>query len=125
MNIEDQSAIYERPLVNSYQDFTKTTAIYPDAGTGNDKELMYLALGLGEAGEIQNLVKKIYRDNQDDEQVTESANSIAKELGDLCYYIARMADVLGFSMSEILAMNEAKLRSRQERGVLGGSGDER
>lgn len=44
-----------------YQHKASSTAIYP--GQGKLMGLLYVALGLGEAGEFQNKVKKILRDN--------------------------------------------------------------
>ena len=41
------------------------------------------------------------------------------------WYIARIADELGFSMEEVLQRNWAKLKDRQERNALKGSGDNR
>lgn len=105
---------------NSYQQWTLSTAIYPGAGTGNDSELSYLALGLnGEAGEVADKIKKHLRDGKLD------IGGIIYELGDVCWYIARLADSLGYSLEDILAINNAKLESRKTRDVLTGSGDER
>lgn len=104
---------------DEYQSFTKTTTIYPEAGTGSWNALSYCALGLGEAGEVQGKVKKVYRDNYLDKK------AIADELGDLLYYVARFAAELGFSLESIAEMNKQKLIDRQSRGVLGGSGDTR
>jgi len=105
---------------NSYQQWTLSTAIYPGAGTGNDSELSYLALGLnGEAGEVADKIKKHLRDGKLD------IGGIIYELGDVCWYVARLADSLGYSLEDILAINNAKLESRKTRDVLTGSGDER
>lgn len=105
---------------NSYQEWTHTTAIYPGAGTGNDSELSYLALGLnGEAGEVADKIKKHLRDGKLD------IGGIIYELGDVCWYVARLADSLGYSLEDILTINNAKLESRKTRDVLTGSGDER
>lgn len=103
-----------------YQRFTDSTAIYPEAGTGEDIALTYVALGLaGEAGEIANKVKKIVRDCEYD------AEALADELGDVLYYAARFAAELGTSLDLVARDNMAKLTSRKERGVLGGNGDSR
>ena len=105
---------------NSYQQWTLSTAIYPGAGTGNDSELSYLALGLnGEAGEVADKIKKHLRDGKLD------IGGIIYELGDVCWYVARLADSLGYSLEDILAINNAELESRKTRDVLTGSGDER
>lgn len=108
--------------LKDYQDWTVTTAMYPHAETGNVEELMYLALGLtGEAGEVANKVKKLFRDGESQELRTE----LAKELGDVMWYMARLSSVLKVDLTETLAKNVAKLESRKARGVLTGSGDNR
>lgn len=108
---------------DEYQDFTATTAIYP-ADSRLD-EICYLSLGLnGEAGEVADKVKKILRD-QSLVITIQNEIDIADELGDVLYYLARLADVIGFDLSEVANANVAKLRGRKERGVLGGSGDNR
>jgi len=105
---------------NSYQQWTLSTAIYPGAGTGNDAELSYLGLGLnGEAGEVADKIKKHLRDGKLD------IGGIVYELGDVCWYIARLAESLGYSLEDILEINHSKLESRKTRDVLTGSGDAR
>ena len=65
---------------DEYQDFAYTTDIYP-----NDKfNIGYKALGLvGEAGEVADKIKKIYRDKNGNFNVTDEIE-IAKELGEMC-----------------------------------------
>lgn len=50
---------------------------------------------------------------------------MAKELGDVLWYVANLATELGYDLSHIASMNTEKLKSRKVRGVLGGSGDNR
>jgi NTP pyrophosphatase (non-canonical NTP hydrolase) len=102
-----------------YQDLAVGTAIYP-----TERAIIYPALGLGEAGEVQNKVKKVYRD-KGGEWSAEDRMAIAKELGDLLWYVAVLARDLNVSLGYIAVQNLEKLASRQERGVLGGSGDTR
>lgn len=99
------------------------TAIYPNRG-----ELLgitYTALGLnGEAGEVGEVVKKTLRDHNgvfDDER----KQRLAKEMGDVLWYLAETATQVGLSLGDIAAGNHAKLKDRQDRGVLRGDGDER
>lgn len=106
---------------NDYQDQAIRTAIYP--GKGNN--LSYPALGLtGEAGEVAEKIKKLIRDHEG-ELDDYNRKEIAKELGDALWYIAAMAFELGLDLDLIAIMNLSKLKSRKERGVLKGSGDNR
>ena len=41
------------------------------------------------------------------------------------WYVAQLATELGLDLDEIAGLNLEKLRSRQLRGVLAGSGDDR
>lgn len=105
---------------NSYQNWTLSTAIYPGAGTGNDAELSYLALGLnGEAGEVADKIKKHLRDGKLD------IGGIVFELGDCLWYCARLAESLGYSLEDVLDINVSKLEKRKLNNVIGGSGDNR
>lgn len=108
-----------------YQLATAETAIYPGTGEGEAAALTYVTLGLtGEAGEIANKVKKILRDSGG-EISSEVRADLAKELGDVLWYLTRLADELGYSLYGIANENMKKLASRAERGVIGGSGDNR
>lgn len=110
--------------LNDYQTQVATTAIYPDAGQGTALALAYVGLGLGEAGEVQGKIKKVIRD--DGGVLDEAARiNIAKEAGDLLWYVARLASEISIPLDVIAEMNLGKLSSRKERGVLGGSGDDR
>ncbi|MDQ5950716.1 MAG: hypothetical protein QG585_658 [Patescibacteria group bacterium] len=84
-----------------------------------------IVLGLsGEAGEIVEKFKKIYRE-KDGIWDNEDKKNIAKELGDLLWYISSVSNHTGISLEEIANINLEKLKSRSERGVLFGSGDNR
>ena len=101
-----------------YQHSSRRTAAYP-----REAWLAYPALGLaGEAGEVAEHAKKAIRD--DGGQISEERRAaMAKELGDVLWYVAQIASELG--LDEIARANLDKLASRQRRGVLSGSGDER
>jgi NTP pyrophosphatase (non-canonical NTP hydrolase) len=109
---------------DEYQHAAFATAMYPAAGTGEWPALAYTALGLGEVGELQGKIKKIYRDHGGEISDATTA-AVAAELGDVLWYVAVMAVELGIPLSDIAERNIAKLRSRAERGVITGSGDER
>lgn len=104
----------------------KTFKEYEKAAEATDlgADIRYYALGLGEAGEIQGKVKKIFRD--DDGYCTqERAEAIAKELGDLLWYVTRLADKIGYSLEKVAEMNAKKLADRAEAGTIKGDGDDR
>jgi NTP pyrophosphatase (non-canonical NTP hydrolase) len=103
-----------------YQRLSRRTAEYP-----REAWLTYPALGLaGEAGEVAEHAKKAIRD--DAGQVTDERRAaMAKELGDVLWYVSQLATELGLGLDEIADTNLQKLLSRQRRGVLSGSGDER
>jgi NTP pyrophosphatase (non-canonical NTP hydrolase) len=98
---------------NEYQEEAVKTAIYTDP-------IIYPALGLGnEAGEVQGKVKKWLRDD------TFNKEDIAAEIGDVLWYIAALCRDLEVNMDDVATGNLAKLKSRQERGTIQGSGDNR
>ncbi len=104
--------------LNDYQVQANETAIYP-------KGLNYPILGLaGEAGEICNKYKKIIRDKSGEVDVND-LDQLAKELGDVLWYVAQIASELGTDLETVARVNLMKLGDRKDRGVLGGSGDER
>ncbi len=106
---------------SEYQRRAGDTAKYP--GAGNNP--IYPTLGLaGEAGEVAEKVKKVLRDNGGTFDA-QAVAAIEKELGDVLWYVARLAAELGLDMEQIAAGNLAKLASRKDRGRLSGSGDER
>lgn len=108
-----------------YEDAAASTAIYPESGQATLTALNYTVLGLcGEAGEIANKVKKIYRD-KDGVLSAEDRAELSKEIGDVLWYLARGAAELGYTLEEIAEYNAEKLASRHARGVIAGSGDNR
>ena len=108
-----------------YQESSRKTAIYPEAGTGKVGELLYLVVALsGELGELAEKVKKIKRDkNGAIEQ--KDKEKMSQELGDILWYLARFADALGLTLEQIAQANLQKLFSRKERGRIKGEGDDR
>jgi NTP pyrophosphatase (non-canonical NTP hydrolase) len=106
---------------SQYQALSRRTATYPRAG----RDMTYPALGLcGEAGEVAEKVKKTIRDDAG-VLSDERRAALARELGDVLWYLAQLATEAGLELEAIAADNLDKLLSRQERGVLRGSGDER
>ena len=106
--------------LNEYQEEAEVTAVYPE-----ERNIIYPTLGLtGEAGEVADKVKKVMRDKEwtfDDQTKID----IALELGDVMWYVSILARDLGFSLENVAEMNIRKLRSRQSRDMIAGSGDHR
>lgn len=106
--------------LSEYQRLSRQTAEYP-----REAWLSYPTLGLaGEAGEVAEQVKKSIRD---DGGIVSGERRLAltKELGDVLWYTAQLATELDLDLDEIARVNLDKLLSRQRRGALSGSGDER
>ena len=104
-----------------YQDKAEETAVYPNKGDN----LYYPALGLaGEAGEVCEKIKKIMRD-KGGVMSEEDSLELSKELGDVLWYVSALACEINVSLSTVAEENLDKLNSRQERGKLRGSGDNR
>ena len=83
--------------INDYQEKAISTAVYP-----KDQGLAYLALGLtGEAGEVAEKIKKAIRDTDH----VWSRDDLAKELGDVLWYAANLADHIGYGLEEVAQIN--------------------
>jgi NTP pyrophosphatase (non-canonical NTP hydrolase) len=106
---------------DEYELAALSLAFYPGRGT---HDLTYPILGLvGESGEVADHFKKALRD--DGRMTPERKEAIAKELGDVLWYIGACAQELGLTINDIASMNIAKLYDRARRGKLGGDGDAR
>lgn len=96
--------------INEYQTLAMRTA------SGMDYEhhglLMNGALGLcGEAGEVADLVKKtVFQGHELD------TDHVAKELGDVAWYLAVSAKAIGYDLETIMQMNIEKLKKRYPDG---------
>ena len=102
---------------DEYAAMVHDLAFYPNT----DTELGYPTLGLcGEAGEIANKVKKVYRDG-----IPVPTDALVDELGDVLWYVAALANALKTPLSEVARRNIEKLHSRRDRGTLRGNGDNR
>lgn len=110
--------------INEYQKAALRTANGMSHKNILDK-IMNGALGLtGESGEVADMLKKhCYQGHALDTE------HVAKELGDIAWYIAFTADALGYDLETILQMNVDKLRKRypdgfsEERSIHRENGD--
>lgn len=144
--MSDATDIYEGQILtlNEYQRLAARTAIYEGRGTALG--LNYVALKLnGEAGELAEFVGKAMRDDQLFKKVTidgdtyflpqkltyDKITKIRKEIGDCLWYLSQMCFEISvqfgapITLGDVAHENILKLQSRKERGVLGGSGNNR
>lgn len=108
-----------------YQEKALSTAVYPDVG----HNIIYPALKLaGEAGETADKIGKLWRNKNytsGKQYSLEERIAVAKEMGDVLWYLAAISNEISMSLDEIADMNIKKLQDRRERGVVKGEGDNR
>lgn len=95
--------------INEYQ----KEALKTESGMFKDyPRLLNGLMGLnGEAGEAIDILKKyLFHGHELDKE------HLAKELGDVAWYIAISADALGYDLETILQMNVDKLKARYPEG---------
>lgn len=98
---------------NKYQECAKET----DLG----HPLNYYYLGLAEeAGEVAGLRKRFLRDEGNTDY-----NNLTKELGDVLWYLAMLADKYNICLEDVAELNLIKLMDRKKRGTITGKGDNR
>ena len=124
--------------LNEYQKKAMTTCM------DSCDNFSYMMLNLvGEVGEFASKVAKQIRkgnagiglyqeDNElvfsaycDPDHVREVELELKKEAGDILWQLSGLCSVFGWKLENIAQMNLDKLASRQKRGVIDGSGDNR
>ena len=96
--------------INEYQTAALRTA-QTDKLTAREL-LLNSALGLcGESGEVADLLKKYHFQGHNLD-----LNHVAKELGDIAWYLAVGAYSIGYDLEKILQMNVDKLKARYPNG---------
>ena len=102
---------------NEFQDLAMSTRL-------ESANLLYALVGLvGEVGEVYSLLAKGIRDGVEDEEAFR--DKVKKELGDVLWFVAAICEDMDYTMDECAEAVVKKLKDRKERGVLGGSGDNR
>lgn len=105
--------------LNKYQQLAVEKSFFTGDG------VVYCTLGLtGESGEVADHVKKMLRD-EDGKMSLERKELIVKELGDVLWYLANLADSINVDLETVANTNIEKIQSRLERGTQRGSGDNR
>jgi NTP pyrophosphatase (non-canonical NTP hydrolase) len=111
--------------LSEYQKAAHRTSLETTYGEADVARLIYPTLKLaGEAGEFAEKVGKLLRD-KDGSISDDDRSALSGELGDVMWYVAEIATVLGLDLGEVGRRNIDKLASRAERGVIRGSGDNR
>ena len=110
---------------SKYQKQSGQTRIHKKIPLLHQGNIMFFCFGLfGEVGEVAEKIKKIMREKNGILK-KEDKQEIAKELGDVLWYLTQLGDELGYSLNEIAEMNLKKIESRKKRGLIKGNGDNR
>lgn len=95
--------------INEYQKLAMTTL---NPALSEKDVLINGVMGLcGESGEAIDIVKKHLAQGHELDR-----DALIKELGDIAWYIAETATVLGVSLEEVLTLNIEKLKKRYPEG---------
>ena len=95
--------------INDYQKLAMTT-LNPELSERD--VLINGVMGLcGESGEAIDLVKKWLAQGHELDK-----EKLAKELGDICWYLAETATAIGYDLEDIMAANIEKLKKRYPQG---------
>jgi|TARA_B100000497_G_C7673857_1_gene406870 NTP pyrophosphatase (non-canonical NTP hydrolase) len=110
------SSDYDTDPIRFYSQFVEDKVFTK----GRDR-LVENTLGLtGEAGEVAEKIKKLFRDSS-----KFSDEEVLKELGDVLFYVTALSNIFGGNLRKTMEMNMTKLNDREQRGKLKGSGDNR
>ncbi len=105
-------------IINEYQKAAYRTA---NQSLTDSQQLQNGLMGLnGESGECIDILKKHLFQGHDLDKA-----HIAKELGDVAWYLAVSAQALGFDLETILQMNVEKLKTRYPDGFDAGHSQHR
>jgi NTP pyrophosphatase (non-canonical NTP hydrolase) len=95
--------------LNEYQNLALRTH---NEDLGQVQAFCNYALGLnGEAGEVADMIKKgIFHGHE------MNRHEIAKELGDVMWYVANISNLIGMTLDQVATMNVTKLMKRYPNG---------
>lgn len=118
----------DRAVPYKYDDFVQEQWM----GEQDERNLAIATLGLtGEAGEVAEKIKKQLRGDEahnplEHEDIIARNREVAKELGDVLFYLTWIANYHGYTLDQIIMANMQKLSDRRVRnGTLRGDGDNR
>ena len=122
MVIQNLVNIYTLP---EYQKFVEDNKLKSITDLPDNVQLLYgCAEIMGEAGEVVEKIKKIFRD-RNGVVTTDDIHSLKKELGDVLWGVSSLCSVLGVPLQDILDLNVQKCKERLKTGTISGSGDDR
>ena len=102
--------------LNEYQAEAQKQSWHPRGSKTRNTvdEVAYNTVALcNESGEFADIVKKSMRGDYDiNDKGTRKAAAL--ELGDVLWYLARLADELGYPLEQVAAMNLKKIEQRKE-----------
>jgi NTP pyrophosphatase (non-canonical NTP hydrolase) len=104
--------VEELVLLDDYQEGTRRTSMAAPGAPVQTHQLAVWGLGIaGEAGEVADLIKKVigHGHPMDKEKLT-------KELGDVLWYVAALADLHGIPLHVVAKANLEKLAKRYPNG---------
>ena len=108
--------------------------VYPEITEMQTRALIKAAIKVGKAGKVKKPQPEIMiplvgfaRELELQLEIVHrvAKEEIAKELGDVLWYVANLSFELGYDLGDIAALNIQKLVDRQERGKIQGDGDNR
>lgn len=117
--------------LNEYQEKAMTTCM------DSCNNFSYMSFGLvGEVGELMGKIAKHIRKENisiDNNQLIDNDEKLSRvdieliisELGDIQWFVAGLAQSLGYSLEEVCEYNLEKLQSRKQRNKIDGDGDNR
>lgn len=104
--------VREELTVNEYQQLAMRTCPVELRREMDDQSILHGLMGLnGEAGEAIDISKKAMFQGHDLD-----VEHLAKELGDVAWYLAVTANAIGYSLDDIFRMNIEKLKARYPDG---------
>lgn len=113
--LDYQESIKEFVVYDEHLAAMPPTQLYPLA------VVQHIAVSLAEeVGEIMAHIKRLGRGDG-----TFDLEAFSKEVGDSLFYLVELCNRFGLDLEEVMEQNISKLESRQERGVIRGSGDDR
>jgi NTP pyrophosphatase (non-canonical NTP hydrolase) len=109
--------------LNDFQEDALSTAFF--TGGEHIHPFAYLSIGLSEeSGEVAGKIKKLFRDHSG-ELTPITKKAIGNELGDTFWYLAVLADKIGYTLEDIAYLNIQKRTDRKMRNTQKGEGDDR